>query len=339
MPHPDGPTPERIFQKINAYQTSAALNGALDLGLFTALGNEARSAADLARTMNASEKGVRVLCDFLTIEGLLEKEGTDYRSSADAALFLNEDSPAYFGSVGKFMMGGTLSESFSDVAGVVRRGGTLLDGEGTVEPENPIWVDFARSMVPLIKPSADFIAELVTGNGAETAPLKVLDIAAGHGMFGVTIAQHHPQAEIVALDWPAVLDVASENAAHAGVADRHKRLEGSAFDVDFGDGYDVVLLTNFLHHFDVATCTDLLRKVHGSLNEGGRAVTLEFVPNDDRVTPPEQASFSLIMLATTAAGDAYTFRELEAMAADAGFAGSEMHRMQGPPQSVIVSTK
>ena len=48
MSHPNGPTPERIFQKINAFQSSAALKGALDLGLFTALGDESRSATELA---------------------------------------------------------------------------------------------------------------------------------------------------------------------------------------------------------------------------------------------------------------------------------------------------
>jgi ubiquinone/menaquinone biosynthesis C-methylase UbiE len=179
----------------------------------------------------------------------------------------------------------------------------------------------------------------VTANGSEERPLKVLDIAAGHGTFGITIAERHPETEVVALDWPAVLEVAKENADKAGLDGRHTRLPGNAFDVEFGNGYDVVLLTNFLHHFDVPTCTKLLRKVHGALNDGGRAVTLEFVPNEDRVSPAEQASFAMMMLATTASGDAYTFRELESMAADAGFANNELHRMVGPPQSVIVSTK
>lgn len=339
MSHAHGPTPARIFQKINAYQSSAALKGALDLGLFTALGDDSKSAGALAAEVGASERGVRILCDFLVIDSLLEKEGTHYRSSEDAALFLNENSPAYFGSVGRFLLEPDVLANFADIASVVRKGGTLLDGEGTVEPENPIWIDFARSMVPLMRPSADFIADLVTANGSEGRPLKVLDIAAGHGTFGISIAERHPQTEVVALDWPAVLDVASENAEKAGVSGRHNRLPGSAFDVEFGNGYDVVLLTNFLHHFDAPTCTSLLRKVHGALNDGGRAVTLEFVPNEDRVTPAEQAAFSLMMLATTASGDAYTFRQLESMAAAAGFANSELHRMEGPPQSVIVSTK
>ena len=67
---------------------------------------------------------------------------------------------------------------------------------------------------------------------------------------------------MVALDWEAVLDVASENAERAGVSDRLTRLPGDAFDVDFGEGFDLVLLANFLHHFDVATCTAFLRKVY-----------------------------------------------------------------------------
>jgi len=156
------PTPERIFQIANAFQSSQALKGALDLHLFTALGGESATAASLARQIGASEKGTRVLCDFLVIAGLLQKEGDHYRSAPDAALFLDEHSPAYFGSVGQFMLNADIVHAYSDIAAVVRKGGTLLEGQGTVEPNNPIWVDFARNMVPLMMPSATFIAELVT---------------------------------------------------------------------------------------------------------------------------------------------------------------------------------
>ena len=110
------------------------------------------TAAVLAERISASEKGTRVLCDFLVIAGLLEKEGGEYRSSPDAAFFLDENSPAYFGTVGQFMLDDGLVSCFADVAALARKGGTLLDGQGTVEPDNPLWVDFARSMVPLMMP-------------------------------------------------------------------------------------------------------------------------------------------------------------------------------------------
>jgi len=169
--------------------------------------------------------------------------------------------------------------------------------------------------------------------------LKILDIAAGHGLYGLAFATKNPQAEITALDWAAVVEVAKENAAKAGVADRYKTIPGSAFDVDFGTGYDLVLITNFLHHFDPPTNEILLRKVHASLADGGRAVTLEFVPNDDRVTPPEAATFSMMMLTSTPSGDAYTFAELEKMAANAGFSKSTVHPLPPSIQTVVISEK
>jgi cyclopropane fatty-acyl-phospholipid synthase-like methyltransferase len=143
----------------------------------------------------------------------------------------------------------------------------------------------------------------------------------------------------VALDWHNVLQVAKENARKAGVESRYSTIAGSAFDADFGSGYNLILLTNFLHHFDTATCESLLKKVHAALAPGGRAVTLEFVPNDDRVSPPEAAFFSMIMLGSTPHGDAYTFAEFDRMFRNAGFARSEHIRPEQSPESVIVSYK
>jgi len=113
-------------------------------------------------------------------------------------------------------------------------------------------------------------------------------------------------------------------------------LPGSAFDVEFGGPYDAVLLTNFLHHFDVPTCVGLLKKVHAALRPGGRAATLEFVPNEDRVSPPMPAAFSLTMLTSTVAGDAYTLSELTAMYEEAGFTAISSLAIPMSPHTVVV---
>jgi 2-polyprenyl-3-methyl-5-hydroxy-6-metoxy-1,4-benzoquinol methylase len=230
-----------------------------------------------------------------------------------------------------------MADSFGRLTEAVRKGGTALSDEGTVSTENPVWVSFARAMMPMMAPAAQFIAKLV--DVEPTRRLKVLDIAAGHGLFGIALAQRNPQAEIVALDWPQVLEVAQENAQQAGVSDRYHALPGSAFEVDFGKNYDLILLTNFLHHFDVATCENLLRKVYAALAVGGRVVTLEFVPNEDRVTPAGAAMFSMTMLASTKHGDAYTFAELSRMFQNTGFSRSELHPVPFSYQSVVVSDK
>lgn len=136
-----------------------------------------------------------------------------------------------------------------------------------------------------------------------------------------------------------MLEVAVENAQAAGVASRYKTRPGSAFDADLGEGYDFVLLTNIFHHFDKPTCEKLMRRVHAALKPGARAITSEVVPNEDRVTPPTAAAFSLIMLANTDAGDAYTFTEYEKMFRNAGFAKSTAHPVPDMPQQVLVSEK
>jgi hypothetical protein len=144
---------------------------------------------------------------------------------------------------------------------------------------------------------------------------------------------------VTAVDWKNVLEVALENAEKFGVADRYTTLPGSIFDVDIGSGYDLVLIPNFLHHFDVATNENLLRNLHAGIVPGGRVVTLEFVPNDDRVSPPMPATFALIMLAETPSGDAYTRAELESMMRNAGFTDHEFHPMPPSPHSVLISRR
>ena len=108
--------------------------------------------------------------------------------------------------------------------------------------------------------------------------MHVLDIAAGHGLFGIEVAKQNPQARVTGLDWAPVLRVALENARKAGVHDRYNMLPGSAFEVDFGGPYDAVLLTNFLHHFDPPTNVTLLKKVRAALKPGGRAATSSSCP-------------------------------------------------------------
>ncbi len=331
------PSPVLFFQTINAYQRTEALKAAIELEVFTAIAEGKSTAPEIAERTKASERGTRILCDFLTIMGFLNKDGNHYSLTQDSAIFLDKRSPAYLGGTIEFMATDKLTGNFRNFADVVRKGGSMDEEGGTVAPDNPIWVKFARGMAPMIAMPAQLMARLVDPEG--NRKLKILDIAAGHGLFGIAFAQNNSQAEVVALDWPKVLGVAHENATKAGVSDRYSLSPGSAFEVDFGTGYDVVLLTNFLHHFDPPTCEMLLRKVHAALVDGGRAVTLEFVPNEDRVSPPDAAAFSVMMLGSTPSGDAYTYSELEKMFANAGFSRSEIHALPPSIQHVVISHK
>lgn len=324
-------SPELFFSTVFAFQRTSALKGAIDLGLFTVIAEGNTTAKTIADRCQASERGTRILCDVMTIDGFLTKRGDTYALTPDSTMFLDRRSPAYLGGVTAFLNDSMIMNSHSDVAAIVRKGGTVL-AEESVSPENPAWVTFARAMMPMMMMPAKAIATIVRVD--PNRKVKLLDIAAGHGIFGIAFAQAFPNVDVTALDWAPVLEVAKENAQKFGVADRYHVIPGSAFDLELAGGYDLVLLTNFLHHFDAATNETLLKKVHAALNDGGRAVTLEFIPNDDRVTPPMQAAFALTMLASTAAGDAYTFTEFQRMFGHAGFARTEMHEV--PPWKSVV---
>ncbi len=324
--------PTVIFEALNRYQHTMALKGAIDLELFTHIAAGANTAAAIAQRCNAAERGVRVLCDFLTILGFLTKSDGHYGLSAESATFLDRKSPTYLGSAANFLVRPEALSHFRDVAAVVRKGGKLDVPEST----DGTWVEFARSMAPTMALPAQLAASII---GLPERELKVLDIAAGHGLFGIRIAQRNPGAIIYALDSADVLDVAADNAIRAGVQNRFHRIPGDVFEVGLGDGYDLILLTNFLHMLDAATIGGLLQRARASLNPGGQLATVEFVPNDDRVSPPVAASFSMMMLTNTEHGDAYTLRELDRMFRAAGFGESRIHPLNPTAASLILTQR
>ncbi len=328
-------TPAIVFENVQAFQRTFALKAAIELDVFRAVGEGRGDVASIARHASASERGIRILCDYLVVAGLLEKVDGRYRHTPASAAFLDPTSPSCLASIVRFLSLPDVRQPYEHLADIVRSGRTVLPGQGTVEPENPVWVEFAQSMAPMMAPLAGPLG--VIALEGRTGPMRVLDIAAGHGLFGIEIAKQNPQAHVTGLDWAPVLRIALENASKAGVRDRYSMLPGSAFDVDFGDSYDVVLLTNFLHHFDVETCVGLLKKVRGSLKPDGCVATLEFVPNEDRVSPPMPATFSLTMLASTEAGDAYTFRELSEMHTRAGFGTVTAHPVPLSPHTIVMA--
>lgn len=330
------PSPQLFFETVNAFHQTEALKAAIQLEVFTAIGEGNHTAQTIARRCQASERGIRILCDALVIMGFLKKDASHYGLTRDSAIFLDQRSPAYLGGCIGFLLSPPAPEGYRELTAAVRKGGTAIDHDST-KPEHPMWVDFARGMAPLMKMPAELLAKRLHAD--EGKKWKVLGLAVGHGIFEITLAAHNPNAEIWAVDWPNVLVVARENAEAAGISVRYHTIPGSAFDVEYGKDHDLVMITNFLHHFDVPTCEKLLAKVHAALKPGGRAVILEFVPNEDRVSPPIPAHFSLTMLAGTPGGDAYTFAEHQRMLRNAGYSSVDNHPLPPTFFNVVIGKK
>jgi O-methyltransferase domain/Dimerisation domain len=324
-------SPDPFMDAVLAYQQTAAIKAALDLDVFSEIAKGNSTAESLAETTGAAVRGVRILCDYLTVRGHLEKQGNQYRLTPSTAAFLDRGAPAWMGGVVEYLAAPEMMNLFlNDPAAYVRNGGSM--GLANNAPDHPIWVKFARAMGPSRVPLASKVASEL----AVPPPRMVLDIAAGHGMFGIAIARAVAGAQITAVDWQAVLSVARENAEAAGVSERYQMLAGSAFETDWGNGFDLVLMANFLHQLDHDACVALLRKARKCLVSGGRAAAVEFVPNADRVSPRFPAMFSFQMLGSTPRGDAYTVREFEDMGRESGFGTLTVKPLPLTPQSLIL---
>src|ERR1043166_6041084 len=335
--NPPAPSPVLLFDTINAYQRTAAIKAAIELEVFGAMAGAPATAEIIATHCRAAPRGIRILCDYLTVLGFLTKSGDQYALTPDSAVFLNPRSPAYAGGTVQFLLSNEIKDAFEHLTEATRKGGTAQSQDGTVAREHRVWISFARSMGPLMVPAAAGLADLIPLD--QKRATKVLDISASHCMWSIAFAAKNPKAQIAALDWAPVLEVAVENARAAGLSDRFSTIAGSAFEVDFGSDYDVVLVPNFLHHFNVADCVRFLDKAHAALRPGGAVAIVEFVPNPDRITPPAGAGFSLIMLATTPEGEAYTFAEYSEMLARSGFKPPTLHSLPASLNVAVIARK
>ena len=97
------PSPALVFDTLMAYQRTAALRAAIELDLFRAIGEGPWDVASLAQRCSASERGIRILCDYLTVIGLLGKEDGRYVHNSTSRAFLDPRSPACVASTARFL--------------------------------------------------------------------------------------------------------------------------------------------------------------------------------------------------------------------------------------------
>ena len=333
------PSPSRLTDNVFAFQRTAALRAAVGLDVFTAIGEGHDTPVMLSQRCAAAERGVRVLCDFLVGLGLLDRTEGRYVAAPDAATYLDRRSPRFIGDALDFAASETIIKAvLSDPVAMVREGRTILgEADHFVAPDHADWRTYARAVAPMMASSAAFLAELVTSR--EGALRRILDIAAGPGQNGIALAKRLPDAQVTAIDWPSVLEVAAENARAAGLRERWSAQPGNAMETEFGGPYDVALVVRFLHLLAPRQREALLHRVHAALAPGGRLVVLQIMLNDDHVSPAFAAAMNFNVLATTPSGEVPTAGEVETALRKVGFERLEWHDLPGADERIVIAWK
>jgi C-methyltransferase len=329
--------PAQILQMLQGAQVTAIVNTGIELGVFGALASGTLSEKDLGAKIGCPPRSTRILADALAVLGLLKKESAGYALTPLASEWLVPTKPTYVGDVTGIFCNPMMMNSLSTLPQAVKNDGSVLT-EHAETPKHPFWEAFAKSSAAIAVPAAGVLDGLLTGWIADKPKVKILDVAAGSGIYGFTLAKKHANVELTALDWPNVLPQTREWQKRMGVdANRVKYIEGNLFEVSFGGPYDVVLLSHVYHHFDPKTCQDLTRKVHGAVAPGGRVVVQDMMV--DGLTNPGAVLFSVTMLNWTKKGEAYGVADYTRWLTEGGFKKPSVHSSAGMPSAFLIADK
>jgi C-methyltransferase len=332
-------TPPDIFDMMLAYKTTALLATAIELGVLDCLAGGEADATRIAGKLAMDERGTRLLLNALAAIGLLESDGKTYSLDEGAHRHLVRGRPGYVGGMIKVMASGWEWDALRRLPDAVRRGGTVMD-EHAETPGYAYWEDFAAFASTVARPTAELAAGVLAAWASARERLDVLDVACGHGLYGFTLALHQPRARVWSLDWPNVLPIAHRHAVELGVADRMSSIPGDMFEVPLGGPYDVVYVTNVLHHFSEERATELLGRVGEAMVAGGRVVLVGFTAGEGPpAADPAPHLFSILMLVWTTGGEVHPVDAYERMLTASGFRNTSVHLVPSLPLRVMVAEK
>ena len=326
--------PDRILQLWFAYAPPLMLEAAIRHRVFDALDSGPKSVEQLAAATGASLRGLRALVNALTSLQFLIKKGEAYSLTTESSAFLVSSKAGFMG--GMFKHTSQLLPNWLKLAEAVKTGKPVIpvNEEGT-------GADFFREFVEDLfasgNPSAQALANSLDLTSSPKS-LRILDIAAGSGVWSIAIAKKYPDAHVTVVDWPGVIPVCQKVTNRMGVADRYDYRPGDLLQVEFGGGYQVATLGHILHSEGEQRSRQLLKKVFASLAPGGTIAIAEMIADDDRSGPPHAMIFAVNMLIHTDAGDTFTFAEMSQWLKEAGFINPR--KLEAPsPSPLVLATK
>jgi (2Fe-2S) ferredoxin/ubiquinone/menaquinone biosynthesis C-methylase UbiE len=323
-----GVLPEEINARVRAFQESRAILTALELNVFTAVGDHA-TASEAAARMNTDVRATGMLLNALTAIGLLSKEGSAYRNSPVAARFLSTESPHCARTA--LLHTANLWKTWSTLTECVRAGAAVAN-DPTLHDD--AWVD--TFIAAMHRNASERSAAVVQAMGPVEG--RMLDIGGGSGAYSIAFAQANPTLEVDMIDQPQVEPIARTNIRKAGLEDRIHLACGDLNTAPLGEGYDLAFLSAICHMLSADENFALLKRCFAVLAPGGRVAIHDFVLDAQKTGPKFAALFALNMLTGTSGGSTYTEPEYTTWLEAAGFQSVRQIRLAGPA-SLIVAVK
>jgi len=339
-----GTLPDRLDQMIRGYMPSRCLLTALELDIFTAVG-EGASAAQVGTKIGADARAAGMLLNALVALGLLSKSGEDYKNSSDSARFFVASSKDNHRN--GLLHIANIWHRWSTLTDAVR-GGTRVSSDCNKRytdnlGDQPEWTrDFiagmqrhAKDRAPLLVKALDLSA---SPSPCPSNVRRVLDLGGGSGAYSIAFARTYPDVHCDILDVPEVVPLTAEYVQRAGVSSQVSLRAGDMLRDDFGSGYDIIMLNAICHMFSQEQNRSIFHRAHQALAPGGRLVVQDFILNPDKTGPQHAALFSLNMLVSTDSGASYSEPEYTGWMEAAGFTGISRINLPGP-SSLIVGTR
>ena len=301
----------RLNELAQGYQHSVVLLTAVKVGVFDALADGPGTAATLAERMGLDARALEILLLALAAEGLLEVADDRFALVADFAPLLLSSSPQTQANI--------LKHNYACMQRWVQLEETLRTGrpveEATQERDDEAMRNFICGMADISRASSREVAEKL-----DLSPWRrMLDLGGGPGTASIVFAQHNPALRCVVFDLEGPISIARDQIAQVGLSDRVETQVGDYFVDDFGDGYDLVYISNIIHSMSPDETRQIVAKAHRALSPGGAIIIKEFFLDDTRAAPLPAALFSINMLTATAGGKSYTFNETRRILSEAGF--------------------
>lgn len=303
------------------FANSRILDATLEYDFFTHIHKGAHTADEVAREAGTDPRATRIVLDSLLAIGLIEKREGCYYLPPISETFLVRNEPAFVGDFRHVAL--ALWDGLAHLKETLKTGKPL--GRMDTFAELQVWEKLVLGIIVIAEPSAKALCDILRV-GSERRGTRVLDIAGGSSIFGMTILKRDPSADVTQLDWPNINAVAKKLNQERGFEGKIRFIDGDQHSAAFEcDHYDLALASNFCRFESPRGNQELFAKAYTALKNGGCLVINDFLPNEERTEPTFALRFSVYTLTHTPEGECWTLSQYSQWLKDAGFSSISVH--------------